>query len=97
MSIHFYTLVFRRDVLWYGAVRPPVASSLRPFVCLPIIICQSVRKHYTQYWKTKKQKQKRTTTDKQTPPNNKQQEQEREQQQQQQQEQQQVSRIFFYI
>ena len=29
---HFYTPVFRRDVLWYGAVRPSVRPSVRPFV-----------------------------------------------------------------
>ena len=28
----FYTPVFRRDVLWYGAVRPSVRLSVRPFV-----------------------------------------------------------------
>ena len=30
--INFYTPVFRRDVLWYGAVRPSVRSSVRPTV-----------------------------------------------------------------
>ena len=28
----FYTPFFRRDVLWYGAVRPSVRPSVRPFV-----------------------------------------------------------------
>ena len=32
LIIHFYTPVFRRDVLWYGAVRPSVCPSVRPFV-----------------------------------------------------------------
>ena len=27
--LHFYTPVFRRDVLWYGAVRPSVRPSVR--------------------------------------------------------------------
>ena len=31
-SVDFYTPVFRRDVLWYGAVRPSVRSSVRPTV-----------------------------------------------------------------
>ena len=30
--IDFYTPVFRRDVLWYGAVRPSVRPSVRPTV-----------------------------------------------------------------
>ena len=28
--INFYTPVFRRDILWYGAVRPSVHPSVRP-------------------------------------------------------------------
>ena len=30
--VHFYTPVFRRDVLWYGDVRPSVHPSVRPSV-----------------------------------------------------------------
>ena len=30
---HFYTPVFRRDVLWYGAVRPSVRPFVRPSDC----------------------------------------------------------------
>ena len=30
IAIHFYTPVFRRDVLWYGDVRPSVRPSVRP-------------------------------------------------------------------
>ena len=30
---YFYTPVFRRDVLWYGDVRPSVRVSVRPSVC----------------------------------------------------------------
>ena len=29
IAIIFYTPVFRRDVLWYGAVRPSVCPSVR--------------------------------------------------------------------
>ena len=32
MAIAFYTPVFRRDVLWYGDVRPSVRVSVRPSV-----------------------------------------------------------------
>ena len=32
----FYTPVERRDVLWYGPVRPSVRPSVRPFVCLSV-------------------------------------------------------------
>ena len=38
----FYTPVFRRDVLWYGAVRPSVRSSVRPTV--------STKKHRCKWW-----------------------------------------------
>ena len=31
-TVTFYTPVFRRDVLWYGAVRPSVRPSVRPTV-----------------------------------------------------------------
>ena len=30
MSVHFYTPVFRRDVLWYGDVRPGLRLSVHP-------------------------------------------------------------------
>ena len=30
--MNFYTPVFRRDVLWYGDVRPSVRVSVRPSV-----------------------------------------------------------------
>ena len=32
--LNFYTPVFRRDVLWYGDVRPSVRPSVRPFSAL---------------------------------------------------------------
>ena len=31
--LYFYTPVFRRDVLWYGAVRPSVRPFVRPSDC----------------------------------------------------------------
>ena len=34
LGTHFYTPVFRRDVLWYGAVRPSIRPSVRPSVRL---------------------------------------------------------------
>ena len=33
-NVAFYTPVFRRDVLWYGDVRPSVRPSVRPFSAL---------------------------------------------------------------
>ena len=33
---HFYTPVFRRDVLWYGDVRPGLRPGLRPSVRLSV-------------------------------------------------------------
>ena len=32
LEVHFYTPVFRREVLWYGDVRPSVRPGLRPSV-----------------------------------------------------------------
>ena len=42
-TIHFYTPVFRRDVLWYGDVRPSVRPGLRPS------IRQSVRHSFPHF------------------------------------------------
>ena len=41
----FYTPVFRRDVLWYGAVRPSVRPSIRPSVRSSVRPTVSTKKH----------------------------------------------------
>ena len=41
----FYTPVFRRDVLWYGAVRPSVRASVHPSVRSSVRPTVSTKKH----------------------------------------------------
>ena len=46
----FYTPVFRRDVLWYGDVRPSVRPGLRPPVRPSVTVFRTFLVHALTYW-----------------------------------------------
>ena len=46
--LYFYTPVFRRDVLWYGDVRPGLRPTLRPGLRPPVF--RTFLLHALTYW-----------------------------------------------